>query len=1198
MRGFRNVLEDCGLFDLGYYGPWFTWEKGRLEATLIRERLDRGVANDGWWNLFPNVSVCHLTHSFSDHCPLMLTTGGGDAESNRTWHFRFEAAWLLEESCEPEVRKLWDSSSGDVPDRLKFVSSGLNFWFKKIRKEKKLTVQHLEERIEKLNELQPTDEVLGELLDSKLQMNLELDKKELYWEQRARANWLRNGDQNTNFFHRYASERKRKDKISRIKNDADEWVDDLRDLHGIARDYFQNLFTSQGSFDADYIFQNVGHYITPDLNSMLTVDYCKDEVWLAIKEMSPLKASGEDGLGAVFYQKFWHIVGDDVSSFCLSALRGEIPLQSINRTHIVLIPKTDAPTRLAQYRPISLCNVLFKIISKVIANRFQKALSVCIDTAQSAFVPNRLITDNIIVAYETLHYLRNKRVGKQGEFALKLDMNKAYDRVEWVFIEGMLLKMGFDDQWVSRILQCISTVSYSVVINGEVGPVFFPTRGLRQEDPLSPYLFLICSEGLSSLLRNAATYGSLRGIRINRYAPRITHLLFADDSLLFGDATAKGARRIKSILDSYARSSGQLINFDKSGIFFGSNVVEENKEDVCRVLGVSMTTNPEKYLGLPTFVGRDKKKAFADLRGRFLKCSKNWNSCKLSQGGKSIFIRSVLQALPLFAMCCFLFPKSICQELESIMARFCWQRSVERRGIHWCKWKDLSVPKDVGGLGFRDLAKFNIALLAKQGWRLLQDPSSLLARVLKAKYFPTTTFLNASLGSAPSQIWRSLWSAKGLLQMGLKWRVGSGHSINIWNDYWLPGKELRKIESPPHRLYCRVSQLLNEAKDGWDTNILSQLFTEDEASSILEIQIPISGRGDLVVWGLENTGIYSVSSGYKALINLSIHNASAHIVFKSIWQANLPEKVKIQVWRFVMNYVPTKENLYTKRIATDPYCQNCLFVIEDNIHVVRDCGLAISCWHALNFSWPLQYNAVSFYDWFEWIVNNNSKQRVTQALVLIWTLWTARNKQYHEGIKQNTHDVVTFVRSYCAEWVIANTCLRELPQTQPQPWMAPPHSLMKVNVDASFRSLERRATTAVVIRNYEGQVIGAARREIQAIPSAFTAEARAVLHGISFAMDIGCTSVQVESDSLTVIKNLKSKDIDRSEIGAITWDIKSEARRLRFCEFLFTPRSGNRAAHALASEYKSEVAEEYWLEEVPYEVRSAVDMDRRWSDPP
>ncbi|KAA3470958.1 reverse transcriptase [Gossypium australe] len=212
-----------------------------------------------------------------------------------------------------------------------------------------------------------------------------------------------------------------------------------------------------------------------------------------------------------------------------------------------------------------------KIISKTIANKFQKALDYCIDPAQSAIVPGRLITDNVLLAYEILHSMRNKRMGKKGLMALKIDMSKTYDRVEWDFLKQMMARMGFDESWIQLIMKCISTVSYSAVLNGTPWKVFTPGRDLCQGDPLSPFLFLICSEGLSTLLRLASEEGILRGVKSSRRSPQITHLLFADDCVLFGEATKKGTKIFEKILKEYEVCSGQCINYRKSTVFFSSN---------------------------------------------------------------------------------------------------------------------------------------------------------------------------------------------------------------------------------------------------------------------------------------------------------------------------------------------------------------------------------------------------------------------------------------------------------------------------------------------------------------------------------------------------------------------------------------------------------------------------------------------------
>lgn len=204
-------------------------------------------------------------------------------------------------------------------------------------------------------------------------------------------------------------------------------------------------------------------------------------------------------------------------------------LDSLNLTDIVLIPKLPNPTSLVNFRPISLSTVLYKIVAKTIPNRLQEVIGKRIDKAQSAFIPRRLITDNVLVAYELLHTLRQKQTGKNGLVVVKLDMSKAYDRVEWAFLKEVVIQIGFVAEWVTLIMKCMSTVSYIVNINGRKGDDFKPTRGLCQGNPLSPFLFLIYSEGFSSLIRMSTVDGSMEGGRASRRGPEILHLLFTDD---------------------------------------------------------------------------------------------------------------------------------------------------------------------------------------------------------------------------------------------------------------------------------------------------------------------------------------------------------------------------------------------------------------------------------------------------------------------------------------------------------------------------------------------------------------------------------------------------------------------------------------------------------------------------------------------
>ena len=203
------------------------------------------------------------------------------------------------------------------------------------------------------------------------------------------------------------------------------------------------------------------------MNDNLNREFCANEVDQALKQMAPLTTSGPDGLPPLFYQKFWHMIGPDVTKGVLSCLNSSQVLSSINHTYITLIPKVRNPEKVTEFRPISLCNVIYKLASKVIANRLKLILPSIISDSQSAFVLGRLITDNILIAFETLHHMNSTKIGRDGAMALKLDMSKAYDRVEWVFLEKIMGKMVFHNKFIGLIMSCISLVSYSLLVNGE-----------------------------------------------------------------------------------------------------------------------------------------------------------------------------------------------------------------------------------------------------------------------------------------------------------------------------------------------------------------------------------------------------------------------------------------------------------------------------------------------------------------------------------------------------------------------------------------------------------------------------------------------------------------------------------------------------------------------------------------------------------
>ena len=278
--------------------------------------------------------------------------------------------------------------------------------------------------------------------------------------------------------------------------------------------------------------------------------------------------------------------------------------------------------------------------------------------------------------------------------ALKLDMSKAYDRVEWVFLERIMLMMGFSPRWISLISGCIRSVTYSILLNGQPHGLITPEQGLRQGDPLSSYLFLLVTEGLHALFTKAEVDSAVRGVSICAAGPKISHLLFANDSLVFCRATIAECVRIQSLLQLYEQASGQKINRGKTNIFFSSNTPHRTCSTISNFLGVPITQRYKQYLGLPSLVGWAKKKSYSLIKERIWKKLKEWKEKLLSQVSREILIKAVIQAIPTYTMSCFKLPKGLIKEIESLIRKFWWRYRGEQRKISLGELGEVMSPKE------------------------------------------------------------------------------------------------------------------------------------------------------------------------------------------------------------------------------------------------------------------------------------------------------------------------------------------------------------------------------------------------------------------------------------------------------------------------------------------------------------------------
>lgn len=345
-------------------------------------------------------------------------------------------------------------------------------------------------------------------------------------------------------------------------------------------------------------------------------------------------------------------------------------------------------------------------------NRMKPILERLVSREQSSFVPGRQITDNIVLYQEVLHSLRTNKTQK-NYMMIKIYLEKAYDRLRWDFIEDTLREAGFGDTWVRNIMGCVTSAHLALLWNGQRQEWFYPKRGIRQGDALSPYLFVLCVDRLTHLIKHLAEEGKWKGIKLSRRGPTLTHLFFADDLVLLAEASVDQMQEIRRCLDFFCKVSGQRVSLNKSEIFFSSNVPREDIESILEVAGMPRTLNLGRYLGVPSIHGRVTKSMFGPLLERINTRLEGWRANYLTLAGIIILAKSVLSTIPYFAMQSMLLPDGVCDAIDKRIRSFIWGTTRNQRRCHLVSWETVVKTKDEGGLGIRSMREMNKAFLAK-----------------------------------------------------------------------------------------------------------------------------------------------------------------------------------------------------------------------------------------------------------------------------------------------------------------------------------------------------------------------------------------------------------------------------------------------------------------------------------------------------
>ncbi|KAJ8754033.1 hypothetical protein K2173_001931 [Erythroxylum novogranatense] len=1163
MEGFQQTLSSCHLYDLGAEGSLFTWENRRNEFAMVRERLDRAVATTAWSSSFWMARVSTLQTESSDHLPIFLSLGV-QLKKYVSKRFRFENAWTMEEECRQRIKRGWlKDSLISIQERLRNCSRDLQSWANSRNEGFQLQVTQLKQQMTILRRHNTLN--LGAVKEVEKQYGALLLQHELYWKQRSKQHWLTVGDSNSKFFHLMASHRHRKNFITKLKNSSGEWIDWDFGLPNMILEYFQQLFTSSRG-DTAPILNAVEGKVTPLQNELLLAPYTVEEIKTAVFSMHPDKSLGPDGFNPGFFQTYWDLIGKDVVKACLRTLNDGDPLPSLNRTNLILIPKKQKSETIADLRSISLSNVIDRVICKTIANRLKQILPDIISETQSAFIPNRLIIDNIIVAYELFHSIKRKTQGKVGSLALKTDMSKAYDIIEWEYLQQIMSKLGFHESWVSRIMNIVTSVNYYFVRgNEEYGPLM-PNRGLRQGDPLSPYLFIICAEGLSASLQQAQARGHIHGTIVARGATPVSHLFFADDAIFFVRATVEETNILKTILHLYEQASGQQINLDKSGISFTPNTSPLMKDLICHTLGVAETSEPSNYLGMPSVVGRGKKQVFHYVTEKLTKRMQGWKVKTLSKAGKDVLLRTVAQAMPNYLMSLFLLPISTCQELETLMNGFFWHNGGrDNKGLRWMQWKKLAIPKIFGGLGYRELRHFNLALLTKQGWRILKFPNSIASSILKARYFPHTDFFSADLGNNPSQIWRSIHQAKALLIQGCRRRVGNGQSIQIWRDPWLMDDSDPFVHSECNVEVTYVSDLMEGHR--WHESKIRRIFNQRDAELILQIPLSLSRKQDDWLWMHNNQGEYRVKEGYRlAMADVNVKLRDTGFPWEKIWQLHIPGKIKLFLWRLLRKAIPCKANLKERHVDIRDTCPICDNSPETGDHLFLHCDFARSVWSLISVDWSFS-RTVTLHPWLTSIMLGGSKTQQEEYCVILWSLWTYRNEVLWQQKRKDPSSIFRRAFTVLSDWKHAqhrqqNSSARpQLPH--PSKWQAPALHHYRCNIDVALLSSGSYGL-GMIIRDSNGLNCAGKLLTLPGWRDPQIGEALCFREALSWIKGLSYEPICVETDCQIVTQFLNSVHQFPSYLSLIIDDCKALLQEHRFISTAFVKRSANQVAHQIA----------------------------------
>lgn len=771
MTLFNDLIRYLEMEDVQLENRAYTWSSKRPQPNF--SRIDRVFLTQGWSLRFPMISLRALEMVVSDHCPLVLSCCQRRPIKRE---LKWENYWF----AYPEVRQMvvqtWEE--GDSNIGLAGFYARTTALHKKLRSWDKERFGRLAQRIElgrkavllydRLEELRPLSQEEFKRRQGLRNTIFELANiEEKRWLQRSRCLWLREGDNNTRYFHKFASSRATKNAITSLNHEG-VTITNQTDILKAFQDHLKALLGS--SSETATVNLAKLYPVGLDLNH-LAAEFSEKEVHLAIKGLAPNRASGPDGLSNEFVKTYWEIIKPDLMKLFQQFYEGSLDLSEYNRAKVIFLAKNEGADTVRDYRPISIINIIPKIISKVLANRLSGSLPVLISTRQSAFLKGRFISENFIATRELLHHTAHT---KRPAIFTKIDFSKAFDSLNWDFLYEVLKVRGFPVRWIGWIRILLTTASTKITINGESTDYFLHRRGLRQGDPMSPMLFNLAVDVLQQMVRQL---NELLDNPISRkFRESLIALQYADDSVFIAKADTRSLLSFKLLLRTFSAVSGLSINYSKSSMV-PFNLHADQIQEALAIIGCKRESLPVTYLGMPLSITQPKRADYLPLIEKLERRLQSWHGRLLSRGGRVQLTRSVLSALPIYYMTCFKLPSWVIRRIDHIRRSFLWGAKLSNgRVLSLINWDTVCLPREWGGLGLIDLALQNVSLLLRWWWRPNTAHSSIWADIVTRIRISTIQEVNR-WNTGGTFFWKSLLRILPLFF----WSVTKDNDIMRWN---------------------------------------------------------------------------------------------------------------------------------------------------------------------------------------------------------------------------------------------------------------------------------------------------------------------------------------------------------------------------------------------------------------------------------